>query len=466
MSAQVQLFGGVVFSPNVPNPENVRRLDHGALPMIAAMHRHGIRLDIPYIQALNVRIVDLQRGYESEARSWLGRYQYRHAKHGYIPFNIGSRDHLAQLFFEELRIQGDGVELKRTPTGKREEVSAEILEPYRDRHPAVGPVIEWHSCEKLRNTYTSVLPGLVDSESRLHTKFNVTVASTGRLSSSNPNLQNIPIRTKLGKEIRGAFVCSPGRVLVSADMAQIEMVWAAHRSQDPVMLSVFRNRQDIHTRTTCEVFGLDYEKCADLTRRYEAKQTNEEESAAYLYFKQFQRLPCKTVGFGVLYGQTAEGLQKSLASEGIHWTLEQCEKFITQDFFAVYGGLRVMLEDDYSFARRYGMVVDYFGRVRLVPEAKSNLKWINNEGTRKAGNHPEQSSAQGGLKLSMAELQPICERMDVWPLLQIHDQLISDCPVGLAQEFADVKTWVMEHSVPLSVPTRASNDIGERWMDL
>lgn len=462
-----ELFGGIHYSDG-PDPDNITRLDHLALPMIADFHKYGIRLDIPFLNSLNSRIETIQKEIELETEIYVGSYQYRTPKGALIPFSIGSRDHLAQLLFEEWKIQGDDP-VPLTPKGKRFEVSEEIMEPFKDRHPAVPGIIEWHKSEKLRNTYTSVLPLQVDSDSRIHTQFNAATAATGRLSSSNPNLQNISVRTKLGKEIRGAFVASPGWDLVSADYSQIELVWAAHRSQDPTMLDIFRRGQDMHDRTTCNVFNLNYEDVAALKKLVEDKKATPQQIKEFSEYKQFKRLPCKTVGFGVLYGQTAEGLQSSLASDGVFWSLEQCELFITTKFFEVYPGLRTMLERDYAYATRYGLICDEFGRVRLVPEAKSQLKRIRNEGLRKAGNHPEQASATGSVKIAMARLTPICKKFGsnmVRPLLQIHDQILVETRKDFSVEFAGIMKQEMEAATPLTIPVRSSSDIGERWSDL
>lgn len=463
----MELFGGVHYSDG-PDPDNITRMDMNCLPMIHDFHRHGIRLDVPFLHSLNSKIQSIQEEIEIETDVYIGGYQYRNPTKGSLePFKIGSRDHLAQLLFEHLKVQGDDP-VPLTPSGKRFEVSEEIMEPFKDRHPVVPGLIEWHSLEKIRNTYTSTLPLLVDSDSRVHTQFNATVAATGRLSSSNPNLQNISVRSKIGKQVRSAFVATPGWDLISVDYSQLEMCWAAHRSQDKVMMEVFRLGQDVHDRTTCSVFGCDYSEIMALRKLVESKQANPEQVTEYANYKQFKRLPCKTVGFGVLYGQTAEGLQKSLTTDGVLWSIEQCEDLITNKFFAVYPGLRTMLEQDYRTVRRYAMIWDAFGRVRLVPEAKSQIKRIANEGIRKAGNHPEQSSGSGSTKIAMARLTPIFRRFpnDARPLLQIHDQIIGEARKGISAEFAEIMREQMELATPLSIPLRSSSDTGERWSDL
>ena len=468
-SPSIPLYGGVHFSPSIPDPDNITILDHNALPMIRDFHKFGIKIDIPYLHSLSKQIDDIKGGCEAKIVWEIGDWHYTHPKtHQRTPFKIGSRDHLSQLLFEDLKIQGFAP-LPRTPKDSRYEVSEEILEPFRNSHPIVSDIIEWHKSNKIQNTYTDTLPNWADENSRIHTKFNPTQAATGRLASSKPNLQNIPIRTKLGKEIRSAFIAEDGWALVSSDYSQIEMVWAAHRSQDPTMMKVFERGEDIHTRTTCNVFHLDYNETAHKISLVESKIASPDIISWYTHFKQFQRLPCKTVGFGVLYGQTPEGLQASLAAEGVHWTLEECTLFIESKFFEVYPGLKIMLESDYRFAMRYGLICDDFGRVRLVPEAKSKLFWIASEGTRKAGNHPEQASAQGTIKIAMARLQPIFEHMGsiiVRVLLQIHDQIIVEAREDYKEEIAHIMRTEMEAATPLSIPVRASSDIGYRWSDL
>jgi DNA polymerase-1 len=440
--------------------------------MISDMQRNGIRLDCPQLHALTRRILTRQSEIESQVGRQIGAYQYLHEKHGYQPFKISSRDHLAQLLFEHLKIQGDTL-LARTPTNKRFEVSDDVLALFKKSHPIAELVSEWHSIEKLRNTYSAVLPTMVDSNSRLHTKFNVTVAATGRLSSSEPNLQNIPIRSTLtldhpqdwglGRQIRAAFIASPGCVLVSCDLSQIEMRIAAHGSQDSTMLEVFQRDEDIHAKTACGVFGRDY---------YDVMSWDKK-SDRFMKWKKEERAPSKNLGFGVLYGLTAEGLQRNILTESegeIDWEAAKCQGFIDQ-FFKLYPGLRSLMDLQYRRARRFGMVWDMFGRVRLVPEAKSAHKRISNEGERKAGNHFEQSSAQGVLKLAMAELIPVvaafAKSHTCLSLLQIHDQMIWEVDKRVAEEFGMIGQYTFEHAAPLeNVPTLSSLDISDNWGDL
>jgi DNA polymerase-1 len=439
--------------------------------MIHDMQRYGIRLDVPHLNSLTSEIKSQQSAILEELSIYLGSYQDSNGKGVRSEFSIGSPDHVSRLLFEHLRVQGDDI-VPLTPKGVRFTTSDDVLEIFRPRSPVISLILEWREFEKARTTYTEPLVQLVDNDSRLHTSFNVTVAATGRLSSSNPNLQNIPIRStllvnvggklvKLGIAIRNAFIASPGCVFVSVDRGQDEMRWAAHGSQDSNMMEVFHKRQDIHWKTTCSIFDHDYDSVM------KTKGT-----AEFDRMKREERAPCKNLGFGVLYGLTAPGLQRNIKKESageIDWEEEKCQKFINQ-FFDVYPGLRSFMELQYQRARVHAMVWDAFGRSRLVPEGKSALKKIANEGMRKAGNHYEQSSSQGGVKLAMAEINvEMRERTKTHqclPALQIHDQIVGDVDKRIAKEFGQSMKAKMEGSVQLLVPSESSLEEAERWGDL
>lgn len=465
------MYGGVEYR-DYPDPENIHKLDHGCLPIIHAMQKYGFRVDIHLLQAISSDIQLRQAEIVNTIPSLIGSYQYtkvvkKTVKSGtsyvtaYEPFNIGSPDHIAQLLFRELKVQGDSpVEL--TPTRKRESTSDDILEPFTKSHPVVKVILEWRELDKIRNTYAEPLQQLADSDSRVHTRFNVTVASTGRLSSSAPNIQNQPTRSEIGKRIRQAFLSSPGCLLVSADLSQIEMRWAAHGSSDESMITVFHEGADIHTTTACNIFGRDYNDVMSW----------DQSSPQFKKWKAEERAPSKNLGFGVLYGLTAPGLQRNIFNESagkIDWTEEKCGEFI-EKFFNVYPGLRGLIDLQHRRAKRYGMVWDAFGRSRLVPEGKSCHTRIRNEGLRKAGNHYEQSSAQGTIKLAMAEIHPVseelCKDFTCFPLVQVHDQVIFDVSKEIAEDFGWELQRIMQGASPLDVPVLSSLDIGERWGEL
>jgi DNA polymerase I len=466
------MYGGVEFR-DYPDVENIGRLDGNCLPLIHSMQTHGIRVDIPLLKSISSDITARQSSILDEVSHLIGDYQYTktqkkttkaagtHFVQIREPFNIGSPDMVAHLLFKHLQVQGTSP-IELTPTRKRESTSDDILELFA-KHPVVSLILEWRELDKIRGTYAEPLQLMADSDSRIHTRFNPTVASTGRLSSSEPNLQNIPVRSEIGKRIRLAFIPRPGCVLVSNDLSQIEMRWAAHGSGDPTMIEVFFKKQDIHTQTACGIFSRDYNWVVAQEKA---------DPAWYKKWKAEERSPSKNLGFGVLYGLTPPGLKRNIFNESggkVDWTEEKCAEFINK-FFTVYPRLRELIDLQYRRAQRYAMVWDAFGRPRLVPEGRSCHTRIRNEGLRKAGNHYEQSSAQGTIKLAMAELVPVYQEMHqsftCVPLLQIHDELISEVDQYYAQEVAGEISQVMSGASPLDVPVESSSDYGERWGDL
>lgn len=476
----MRLYNGVRFIDR-PSPLNVRRLDLGCLPMIHKMHTHGIRVDLPFLRHLQTDFTSRQQQISHQILSSIGSSYQDFYKGKYQPFNISSPDQVERLLFHHLQIQGQD-QVAMTKSAKRISTSDDVLEKYRDRHPACGLILDYRELDKLLGTYVIPLQLKADSSSRVRTRFSPTTAATGRLSSLDPNLQTIPARSALGKLIRKAFISSPGNVLISCDLSQIEMRWAAHLAQDPTMMGVFTREEDIHDRTACEIFSRDLATITLLKKRVKSSEASPGEIEEYKYFTQFERLPSKTLGFGILYGQTAQGLLDSImlskdpnwtveerARFEAKWTLGECEKLIAQ-WYAVYSKIREWMELQYSRARRFGKVWDAFGRMREVPEVYSVHKRIRSEGLRKAGNHGVQGSAQGTIKLSMAELDPISDVFNgsgvCWPLLQIHDELITEVDKGQQKSWAECAVEVMENATPLSIPVRSSSDVAERWGDL
>lgn len=475
-----RLFGGVRFL-DAPSPHNVARIDHNALPLISRMHRNGIRVDLKLLKTLQAEFSGRQSQLEWEIFEAIGSgYQDFDGK-TYKPFNIGSPDQVARLLFQHLNVHGSD-RLRMVKSEKRPEVTDDTLERYRDRHPAVAMIGDYRELDKLLGTYIIPLQRWADSDSRVHSSFSVTTAATGRMSSRSPNIQNISGRTELGKRIRGAFIASPSNLLVSNDLSQIEMRWAAHLSQDPIMMDVFTRNLDIHDQTACEIFGRDLDEITALKQRVNDKTATGTEAATYKYFVQFERLPSKTVGFGILYGQTGQGLQESIltskdpkwtAEEAKRfeekWTLEECEKIIAQ-WYGVYSQIKAWMEMQFSRARRWGMIWDPFGRIRLVPEVYSVHKRIKAEGLRKAGNHPIQSAACATLKIAMAELDPIVDSFNkggvCWPCAAVHDELIIEMDRGQASFWSEVCKEVFENATPISVPIKSSADSAETWAQL
>lgn len=396
----MRLYGGVRYMDRV-SPANVRRLDHLAMPMIHKFHTYGIRVDLPFLRSLEKEINIRQLDLESSIFSSIGNVYQDFDGKKHQPLNIGSPDQVARLLFKHLQVQGRD-KIQFTSSEKRETTSDDVLELYRDKHPAVGLILDWREGNKIQGTYVRPLQRWADSESRIHTSFSTTTAATGRLASRWPNLQNIPVRTELGKRIRRAFLAGIGRVLVSNDLSQIEMRWAAHLAQDPTMMAVFWNDEDIHDRTACEIFSRSLAEITALKKKVKAQKATSAEEAIYKYFVQFERLPSKTLGFGILYGQTEQGLRDSIMLSKdpnwtmeerqafeLKWSIERCKELIDQ-WYGVYSKIKAWMELQFSRVKRFGLNWDAFGRMRLVPEIYSTHKRIRAEGLRKAGNHPIQ----------------------------------------------------------------------------
>lgn len=248
-------------------------------------------------------------------------------------------------------------------------------------------------------------------------------------NSKNPNLMNLPFRTPIGRRIRAAFIPSPGKVFVGADFSQIELRLLAHCSADPNMLRIYAEGGDIHVFTAMRIFNKTMEEVVS-------------KEGKTLY-----RLPAKRLGFGIAYGLAAQGLQQQLAMEGLNWTVEVCEEFI-ELWFNLYPGVRRLLETYYYRAKRYGFVWDLFGRIRLVPEVRSQHSWIRSAGLRQAGNMPIQGSAQAFTKLAMGYIEEDSERLrargyGVEPLLQVHDEILLEVDEDIADVVADKMTYYM-----------------------
>ena len=477
----MRLFGGVRYIDR-PSSINVRRLDLGALPLISDFHRNGIRVDIPYLANLEKDFAARLDGHEYDVLQQIGPAYSDFDGKRHAPFSITSPDHVARLLFHHLRVQGHDL-LSLTDSQKRETTSDDVLQRYR-AHPVVNSILQHRALSKLQGTYVIPLQAyaLADPLSRVHTRFSVTTAATGRLASSDPNLQNIPTRSELGKLIRAAFISSPGTVLVSCDLSQIEMRWAAHLAQDPVMMRVFIDDEDIHDRTACNIFRRDLSEITAIKKKVKKGLATTAEEAIYKYFLQFERLPSKNIGFGVLYGQTGKGLQQTIlesmdpkwsdqerADFQAYWTETRCNGLI-EDWYAVYARIKAWMQLQFTRAMRWGMTWDAFGRMRLVPEVYSVHRRIRAEGLRKSGNHAIQSSAQGTIKVAMAAILPLVHLFHRFghclALLQIHDELMFQVKASDAPSFADAAREVMETATPLSIPVKSSSDIAERWSQL
>lgn len=440
----MQLYNGVRFPIDEPCPANVRRLDMGCYPLLDDMHRNGILVDKAILADISQRCSDNMARLESEMAGLVGK---RHA------VNPASPKGVADLLWKKLRIQGDNY-VPITDSGN-ESTDASTLDLYRDVHPVVDNIIEWRQNQKIKTTYADKLPRMADNQGRIHTSFKTTRAATGRLSSANPNLQNIPnTATEMGKLIRSAFIARPGYKLVGRDLSQIEMRVVAHLSQEPTMLEGYHTLGwDMHTQTAMDIFGLPREQI----------------------HKEKHRLPAKTCGFGVVYLIGPDGLQAAIAAAGGGvWTLDQCDGLL-KSFYAQRPYIASWQQEQFHRCRLYGMVWTLFGRHRIIPQTKSALSYVESAGLREGANQPVQGTAGDILKLSMAIQCDLKYRYNkglpsnakrVYALLQVHDELIYEVKEDFADEWGELIRPSMEEEVKLDVPLGSDLAIGDNWMEI
>ena len=351
------------------------------------------------------------------------------------PFNISSPQQLGRILFEDLKLPAP----VKYGKGKTISTAADVLEDLAADHEIVRKVLEYRQLTKLKGTYVDALPALIDPQTgRLHTSFNQTGAATGRLSSSNPNLQNIPIRTELGREIRAAFVPRAGWKLIVADYSQIELRLLAHMSRDEVLVEAFRNGEDIHTRTAAEVMGVP-----PLMVTPEARRN------------------AKAVNFGIVYGISPFGLAAQL---GI--PQREAQVYI-ENYFARYAGVRKFIEATKAEVRRTGVTRTLLGRERPIPDINSRNPAARGFAERTAVNSPLQGTAADLIKLAMVRIDRAMERRggQAAMLLQVHDELVFEAPADEAAEVAALAKREMEQVYPLEVPLLVDVGIGDNWRD-
>lgn len=398
-----------------------REVERPLSAVLAHMEATGVRLDVAYLRALSLEVAEEIARLEAEV--------FRLAGH---PFNLNSRDQLERVLFDELGLPAIG---KTEKTGKRS-TSAAVLEALREAHPIVEKILQYRELTKLKSTYIDPLPDLIHPRTgRLHTRFNQTATATGRLSSSDPNLQNIPVRTPLGQRIRRAFIAEEGWLLVALDYSQIELRVLAHLSGDENLIRVFQEGRDIHTETASWMFGVPREAVDPLMRR-----------------------AAKTINFGVLYGMSAHRLSQELAIP-----YEEAQAFIER-YFQSFPKVRAWIEKTLEEGRRRGYVETLFGRRRYVPDLEARVNSVREAAERMAFNMPVQGTAADLMKLAMVKLFPRLEEMGARMLLQVHDELVLEAPKERAEAVARLAKEVMEGVYPLAVPLEVEVGIGEDWL--
>ncbi|MEX2535627.1 MAG: DNA polymerase I [Trueperaceae bacterium] len=346
--------------------------------------------------------------------------------------NINSRDQVATLLYDKLGLQAG----RKTSTGKKS-TAVGVLEGLRDRHEAVGLILDYRELSKLKNTYLDPLPRLVNpATGRLHTTYKQTVAVTGRLSSINPNLQNIPIRTELGREIRRAFKAAPGHVLLAADYSQIELRVLAHVAGEEVLIEAFREGEDIHQRTAAQVHGVSVDDVTSDMRRV-----------------------AKVINFGVLYGMGAHRLTREL---GIDYA--QADTFI-RTYFERYPKVRRYIDGTLDFCRANGYVETLLGRRRLIPDISAGNRTAREYAERTAYNMPIQGTAADIMKLAMVQLAPALTELGAGMILQVHDELVVEAPRDVANQAGELLRDTMENAYAMDVPLLVEVGTGDNWLD-
>jgi len=405
--------------------EVYEKIDLPLAPVLAEMERIGVRVDPKALETMSNAMEKEVRRLEKEIWELAG-----------TEFNVNSPPQLAEILFDKLNLQPPA----RRGKGKVRSTAADILEEMAGQHALPGKVIEYREIAKLKSTYVDALPKLIHPETgRLHTSFSQTGTATGRLSSSDPNLQNIPVRSELGREIRAAFVAEKGNILLSADYAQIELRIMAHLSEDPVLVDAFRNGEDIHARTAQEVFGVG-----------PLAQTAEHRRAA------------KAINFGIIYGLSAFGLAQQL---GIGQ--KEAAQFINA-YFTRYRGVKQYLDNVLVETRKTSMAKTLFGRIRPIPEINSPQMQLRNFAERTALNSPLQGTAADLIKLAMIAIDDRLrkEKLTARMILQVHDELLFEAPVKERQALERLVKEEMEGVHQLAVPLVVEIGVGPNWRDL
>jgi DNA polymerase-1 len=393
--------------------------------VLGNMENNGIKIDTKPLDKLTKEVRAKLKKLESEIRKLAGQ-----------DFNINSTKQLKEILFEKLEIPTAGI--KKTKTGFS--TAEEELSKLKDLHPIIPLLQEYRELNKLETTYLNALPKMINEQTgKIHTNFNQTVAATGRLSSNDPNLQNIPTRTEEGRKIREAFVATPGYKLISFDYSQIELRLAAHMSKDAKMISAFKEEVDIHAATAAGINGV---KLEDVTKK--------------------MRQEAKAVNFGILYGQGPHGL-----SQGAGIPYFEANQFIKK-YFTTYPGIKKMIDGFIKQARTQGYAITMFGRKRPLPDMDSNIPMIRKAAERMAINTPVQGSAADLIKMAMINIAELLknETENARLLLQVHDELIFEIKEDKINDYREKIKELMENVVKLKVKIIADEHQGDNWGEL
>jgi DNA polymerase-1 len=406
-------------------------LEMPLVPVLADMEMSGILIDTDFLNAFSAELSSRLEEIENQIFDQVGH-----------PFNINSTQQLSQVLFNELQLSPPD-RTRKTASGFYS-TAASVLEDLKDAHPIVTLVLEQREVGKLKSTYADALPQQVNPETgRIHTSFNQTGSVTGRLASSDPNLQNIPIRTELGRQIRQAFVASPGNVLLSVDYSQIELRIVAHMSEDKAMIEAFLADQDIHTTTAAAIYNVDPEEVTPAMRRH-----------------------AKAINFGLIYGMSPFGLSRST-----DLTLAEAEDFV-DTYFKRFPGVRSYLDQIRRSASEQGFVETLLGRRRYFPQLKKGQVKVSEQAKaraeREAVNAPIQGTAADIIKIAMLHLPAILQKrgLSAKMLLQVHDELVLECPQAELEVTAGTVRDVMQEAYKLCIPLKTDSKYGLNWAQM
>ena len=394
------------------------------VPVLAYMERNGVRIDTEALKETSRHFTARMNKIEEEIHQLAG-----------MEFNISSPKQVGEVLFERLKITDKA---KKTKTGQYV-TSEEVLETLRGKHPVVGKILDYRGLKKLLSTYIDTLPGLINPKTgRIHTSFNQTVTATGRLSSSNPNLQNIPIRDEDGKEIRKAFIPDDGCTFFSADYSQIELRIMAHLSKDPHMIAAFCEGQDIHAATAAKIYKRPL---AEVTRE--------------------QRSKAKTANFGIIYGISVFGLAERLNVE------RKEAKELIDGYFENYPSVKAYMEQSIEVARRQGYIETIFHRKRYLPDINSRNAVVRGYAERNAINAPIQGSAADIIKVAMIRIYRrfLEEGLQSKMILQVHDELNFSVVPSEKEKVQQIVISEMENAYKMQAPLRADCGWGQNWLE-
>jgi DNA polymerase I len=401
-----------------------RLFEEVELPLVRVLREMelvGIKLDCPLLAEISERVQGEVLELEREIYELAG-----------TEFHIGSPQQLAEVLFEKLQLSRK----RRGKTGYS--TDARVLQAIRDEHEIIPKIERYRELTKLAQTYLDALPALCDERSRLHTTFNQTIAATGRLSSTDPNLQNIPIRTELGREIRAAFVAEEGHALISADYSQVELRVLAHVADEPVLKEIFRRGEDVHAATAAEILGAEP---ATLSPGDRSK--------------------AKMINFGIVYGLTGFGL-----ADRLQIPQEEAEEFITR-YLERFPAVRAYIDQTIAFATTEGYVTTLFGRRRQIPELMARNRQVRSLGERLAVNTPIQGSAADIIKVAMVRAHDALREAGLQTrlILQIHDELLFEAPLDEVERASEIVVRAMEEAFPLDPALAVDVGVGPNWME-